>query len=51
MINCLIDDYSVKSIFAETDKDAVEFYKKNSFEIEEFAENYGSVRYFAHILD
>lgn len=31
MINCLIDDYSVKSIFAETDKDAVEFYKKNSF--------------------
>ncbi len=40
MINCLIDDYSVKSIFAETDKDAVEFYKKNSFEIEEFAENY-----------
>ena len=40
MINCLIDDYSVKSIFAETDKDAVEFYKKNNFEIEEFAENY-----------
>lgn len=40
MINCLIDDYSLSSIYAETDQDAVGFYKKNRFEIAEFTENY-----------
>ena len=40
MINCLIDDYNLSSVYAETDKDAVGFYQKNSFEITEFAENY-----------
>ena len=40
MINCLCNDYSLISIYAETDKDAVGFYIKNSFKITAFSENY-----------
>ena len=40
MINYLIDDYNLTSIYAETDKDAVGFYQKNNFKITEFTENY-----------
>ena len=40
MINRLIDDYSLNLILAETDKDAVGFYRKNGFSVIECSESY-----------
>ena len=40
MINKLIDDYSLVSVYAETDNDAVEFYRKNGFKITEFSNTF-----------
>jgi len=40
MINKLIKNYELISVYAETDADAVEFYRKNGFNITEFSENY-----------
>ena len=37
----LVEDYSLTSVFAETDNEAVGFYTKFGFAITEFAENYG----------
>ena len=48
MINQVVNDYSLTSVYAETDNDAVEFYRKNGFDIVEFSEDYGGetvVRY------
>ena len=41
MINQVVNDYSLTSVYAETDNDAVEFYRKNGFDIVEFSEDYG----------
>ena len=40
MIKQLANDSGVISVYAETDKDAVGFYRKNSFEVTEFSEIY-----------
>lgn len=40
MLNKLVDEYGLISVFAETDNDAVGFYRKNGFSITEFTENY-----------
>ena len=40
MIKQVINDYSLLSVYAETDDDAVGFYQKNGFSIIEFAETY-----------
>ena len=40
MINELANEYNLTSIYAETDNDAVGFYRNNGFDITEFAENY-----------
>ena len=40
MIKQVINDYSLLSVYAETDNDAVGFYRKNGFSIIEFAETY-----------
>lgn len=48
MINQVIKDYGLLSVYAETDNDAVGFYQKNGFSITEFPETYGNetvVRY------
>lgn len=48
MINQVIKDYGLLSVYAETDNDAVGFYQKNGFSITEFPETYGDetvVRY------
>ena len=48
MINQVINNYGLLSVYAETDNDAVGFYRKNGFNIIEFSETYGAetvVRY------
>lgn len=40
MINQIVNDYSLISVYAETDNDAVAFYQKNGFSITEFSEIY-----------
>ena len=40
MINQVINNYGLLSIYAETDNDAVGFYQKNNFSITEFSEIY-----------
>ena len=40
MIKQVINDYSLLSVYAETDNDAVGFYRKNGFSIMEFSESY-----------
>ena len=40
MIKQALNDYGVISVYAETDKDAVGFYKKNGFIVTEFSEIY-----------
>ena len=42
MINQVVNDYSLKSVYAETDNDSVGFYQKNGFVIAEFSEIYNS---------
>ena len=42
MINCLVDEYELISVLAETDNDAVGFYRKNGFNITEFSQIYDS---------
>ena len=41
MINKLADNYDLLVISAETDDDAVNFYRKNGFSITEFSKTYG----------
>lgn len=48
MITWLMDRYGLTSVFAETDKDAVGFYRKNGFDVAETVEAFGgktAVRY------
>lgn len=48
MINQIIHDYVLISVYAETDSDAIAFYRKNGFSVTEFSEIYGGeivVRY------
>ena len=40
MINELVNTYNIKTVYAETDKDAVGFYRKNGFSVIEFYETY-----------
>ena len=40
MINQVINNYGLLSVYAETDNDAVGFYRKNGFNIMEFSETY-----------
>lgn len=40
MINKLVNDYSLISVLAETDIDAVDFYKKYGFSVTEFSKTY-----------
>ena len=40
MANELINRYGLKEVLAETDDDAVNFYRKSGFTITEFTENY-----------
>ena len=40
MINKVVDDYGLHAVYAETDADAVGFYRKNDFVITEFLEIY-----------
>ena len=40
MINQMVNDYSLISVYAETDDDAVAFYQKNGFSITEFSKTY-----------
>lgn len=40
MINKLMNDYNILSIYAETDDDAIEFYRKNNFAITKFVKTY-----------
>ncbi len=40
MINCLVDEYGLLSVLAETDNDAVGFYRKNGFDITELSKSY-----------
>ena len=40
MISRVVSDYGLLSVYAETDNDAVEFYRKNGFAITEFSKNY-----------
>ena len=42
MINQVINNYGLLSIYAETDNDAIGFYQKNGFNIMEFSETYGA---------
>ena len=40
MINQVLNDYDLISVYAETDNDAVGFYRSNGFRIVEFSETY-----------
>ena len=40
MINQIVTNYGLASVYAETDNDAVGFYRNNGFSITEFAETY-----------
>ena len=41
MINQVVNDYGLLSVYAETDNDSVGFYRNNDFSIVEFSEIYG----------
>jgi ribosomal protein S18 acetylase RimI-like enzyme len=48
MINQVVNDYGLLSVYAETDNDSVGFYRNNDFSVVEFSEIYGDepvVRY------
>ena len=48
MIHQVVNNYGLLSVYAETDNDAVGFYRNNDFRIVEFSETYGNetvVRY------
>ena len=48
MIGKLVDEYSFTLVLAETDQNAVDFYRKNGFQIVEYLEDYNGqtvVRY------
>ena len=48
MINQVVNDYELLSVYAETDNDSVGFYRNNNFSVVEFSEIYGDetvVRY------
>ncbi len=48
MINQVVNNYGLLSVYAETDNNAVGFYRNNGFSIAEFSETYGTetvVRY------
>ena len=40
MINELVNTYNIKTVYAKTDKDAVNFYRKNGFSVTQFYETY-----------
>ena len=40
MINQIVKEYDLISVYAETDNDAVGFYQKNGFSVTEFSEIY-----------
>ena len=42
MINQVVNNYGLLSIYAETDNDAVGFYRNNGFNIVELSETYGN---------
>ena len=53
MINQIVNDYSLKSVYTETDNDSVAFYQKNDFSITEFYETYDGetvVRYKCELI-
>ncbi len=53
MINQVINNYDLLSVYAETDNDAVGFYRNNGFSIVEFSETYGAetvVRYKCELI-
>ena len=53
MINQIVNDYSLKSVYTETDNDSVVFYQKNDFSITEFYETYDGetvVRYKCELI-
>ena len=53
MINQMVNDYSLTSVYAETDNDSVVFYQKNDFSITEFYETYDGetvVRYKCELI-
>ena len=53
MINQIVNDYSLISVYAETDNDSVVFYQKNNFSITEFYETYDGetvVRYKCELI-
>ena len=53
MINQIVNDYSLISVYAETDNDSVVFYQKNDFNITEFYETYDGetvVRYKCELI-
>ena len=53
MINQIVNDYSLISVYAETDNDSVVFYQKNDFRITEFYETYDGetvVRYKCELI-
>ena len=53
MINQIVNNYSLISVYAETDNDSVVFYQKNDFSITEFYETYDGetvVRYKCELI-
>lgn len=48
MINQVIKDYGLRSVYAETDDDAVGFYRKDGFSITEFPKTYGDETVIRH---
>ncbi|MFJ8090658.1 GNAT family N-acetyltransferase [Lysinibacillus sp. NPDC095746] len=50
MINFVLEKYSLSLMFAETDKDAVNFYKNYGFKITSLGEKYPGVERFRCIL-
>ena len=48
MVNQVVNDYGLLSVYAETDNDSVGFYRNNNFSVVQFSETYGDetvVRY------
>ena len=41
MINQVVNDYGLHFVYAETDSDAIAFYKNNGFSVTEFSKIYG----------
>ena len=44
IINQVINNYGLLSVYAETDNDAVGFYRNNNFSVVQFYETYGNER-------